>query len=165
MPSAFPRDHVPDPEGPPMITTTESRTLPDPRQSALPHDLAMRLAATEYERMVAALADLEEDHWRLPTDCPAWDVRELASHMVGMTAMAASPFESFRQQRRAKREQSVRGGQMVDSLTALQVADRADHTPAEILAEARTVAPRGSRGRRAPAFMRRQTLGDDQEIG
>ena len=46
-----------------------------------------RLAITEYERV----ADLLEPgspptQWAAPTDCPGWDVRAMAGHMLGMVA-------------------------------------------------------------------------------
>jgi uncharacterized protein (TIGR03083 family) len=120
---------------------------------------AMRLAATEYQCVVRALSALAPDDWSKPTGCPDWDVRQLACHVVGMAAMAASPLETARQQKLAKAEQAGRGGAMVDSLTAVQVRERDDRSPEEIVAEARRVAPRAARGRRlTPVVIRRRTF-------
>ena len=33
----------------------------------------------------AALRALDADDWAKPTDCPAWDVRAMAGHVLGMT--------------------------------------------------------------------------------
>ncbi len=122
------------------------------RQAALDHAVAMRLAAVEYERVVAQLRALEPADWSRPTDCPAWDVRALATHMLGMAEMSASIREQLRQQRKAGRA----GGVYIDALTALQVSEREDMTPEQIVERFAEVAPRGSRPQahtwlRAPA--------------
>ena len=61
-------------------------------QPRLDRHVAMQLAATEYDRMAEALAALSPDDWTKPTDCPAWDVRELGCHMVGMADATGAPF-------------------------------------------------------------------------
>jgi hypothetical protein len=40
---------------------------------------AHALASTEYERLVEQLRALAPDDWSKPTDCPAWDVRAVAT--------------------------------------------------------------------------------------
>jgi uncharacterized protein (TIGR03083 family) len=142
-----------------MTTTSPPPASTAPRRPMLRRREAMKLARTEYDRVVGVLSALAPDDWSKPTDCPDWDVRQLACHMVGMAAMAASPSETARQQKLAAAEQAKRGGVMVDSLTAIQVREREGLSPDEILAEARRVAPRAARGRRlAPVFIRRRTL-------
>jgi uncharacterized protein (TIGR03083 family) len=144
-----------------MITTQPATSAP--RRSAIPRRDAMRLAATEYHRVVDALSNLAREDWPKPTDCPEWDVRELASHVVGMAAMAAGPLEMARQQKLAMAEQARRGGAMVDSLTAIQVCERERLPPEDLLAEARKVATRAARGRRfTPFFIRRRTFPEPQ---
>ena len=88
-----PAPHRPDPE----------EDIMNPRQPALPQPLALRLAATEYDRCATVFAALEPGHWTAATDCPAWDVRQMAAHMLGMAEMAASMRENLRQQRLARR--------------------------------------------------------------
>jgi uncharacterized protein (TIGR03083 family) len=142
-----------------MIATTPPSATTAPRRSALPRRDAMRLAATEYQRVVHAVSALTPADWSKPTDCPDWDVRQLVSHVVGMAAMASSPLESARQQKLAAAEQAERGGAMVDSLTAIQVRQREGRSPEELLAEARKLAVRAPRGRRfTPFFIRRRTF-------
>jgi uncharacterized protein (TIGR03083 family) len=142
-----------------MIATTPPSTSNEARRSAMRRRVAMKLAATEYQRVVTALSALDPEDWSKPTDCPDWDVRQLACHVVGMAAMAASPLESARQQKLAAAEQAKRGGAMVDALTALQVRERDGLTPQAVLAEARKVAVRAARGRRlTPFFIRRRLL-------
>ena len=62
----------------------------EPRTSKLDRSTAMALAATEYDRCAALLRSLQPEDWGKPTACPAWDVRQLAAHMLGMVEMAAS---------------------------------------------------------------------------
>src|SRR5436305_12320170 len=99
------------------------------RTPVLERPVAMRLAATEYERFVAALRPLNADEWKLPTCCPPWDVRTMASHVLGMADMAASPFESRRQIKSATK----RGGVFIDALTGLQVDERVELGPQQIV--------------------------------
>jgi hypothetical protein len=68
--------------------------------------------------------------------------------MVGMAELASSPFEIARQQRKAGAVHARRGGQMVDALTEVQVAERAEWTPEQVVAGAERAAVRGARGRR-----------------
>ena len=96
----------------------------NPRESALPRPVAIRLAAAEYGRCAEMFRSLSPPQWAMPTDCPAWDVRQMAAHMLGMAEMAASIRENFRQQRKAARA----GGVYIDALTELQVDERADWT-------------------------------------
>jgi uncharacterized protein (TIGR03083 family) len=130
-----------------------------PRRSALDRKVAMRLAATEYRRVADALADLDADDWAKPTDCPGWDVRALGCHIVGMATMVKGRRESARQQKLAAIAVQRDGVEPVDALTALQVDERADWTPADVVSGARAIAPRAARGRRfTPYVVRRRTL-------
>jgi uncharacterized protein (TIGR03083 family) len=132
-----------------------------PRTSALDRDTAMRLAATEYDRAIALLDGLAPQDWATPTDCPGWDVRAMATHMLGMAEMSASMVENLRQVRAAR----SRGGVFVDELTALQVEERADMTPAAIVARFTEVAPRAARARRRmPRFLRARRMPGTQRV-
>lgn len=131
------------------------------RQPALDRPTAMRLAGTEYERFGAALRDLEPADWARSTDCPAWDVRQVAAHTAGMAAMSASMRENVRQNRAARKH----GGVFIDALTALQVEERANATPAEIVSELESTGPKATRGRRrTPRFIRRRPLPVPQRV-
>jgi uncharacterized protein (TIGR03083 family) len=142
----------------------EARATPaaPPRMPALERTTAMRLAATEYDRFLGQMRSLSADDWSRPTDCPDWDVRAMASHVLGMAAMCASIREQIRQMRAAKRH----GGVFVDALTALQVRERSGLTPAQITSRFAEVAPRAARGRRrTPGFIRRRAMGMEQPVG
>jgi uncharacterized protein (TIGR03083 family) len=122
-----------------------------PRRPGLDHATASRLAATEYERLVAQLRALAPDDWRRPTACPAWDVHAMCCHILGMAELAASPLEQMRQLRAAKR----RGGLFIDALTGLQVDKHVHRSPAEVVELLARVTPRAARGRRrTPGLIR-----------
>ena len=128
-------------------------------RSRLPRRVAMRLAATEYDRVATAIAAIPPDAWDRPTDCPAWDVRQLACHVVGMAEMAAGIREGTRQRKIAGATAAAEGGEFIDALTAVQVSERAEWRPEQVVDAARSVAPRAARGRRwTPFFVRRQEL-------
>ena len=148
-----------------MTTSTLARgSRSAPYTSALDPDTAARLAATEYARVVSVLEQLDADQWATPTDCPGWDVRAMAGHMLGMTRMASSMLESLRQQRVAKRRQKREGGPGIDALTALQVDEQAALTADEVVERIRTLGPRAARSRfRTPGLLLRTTI-DPQVI-
>jgi uncharacterized protein (TIGR03083 family) len=142
--------------------TTITPALSAPRRPMLARPVAMRLAAIEYQRVVDLLRSLPAGDWAKPTECPDWDVRAMAAHILGMTEMAASVREQLRQVRSAEK----RGGVFIDALTALQVDERSEMTPDEIVSRLATVGPKAARGRRwAPGFIRRRTMPQRQLVG
>ncbi len=133
----------------------------NPRESALPRPVAMRLAATEYDRCAEMFRALSPAQWARPTDCTAWNVRQMAAHMLGMAEMAASIRENLRQQRKAGKA----GGVYIDALTRLQVEERADWTPERITRRFAARGPKAATGRRrTPGFVRRRTMPVLQEV-
>jgi uncharacterized protein (TIGR03083 family) len=144
-----------------MVTTKDVSEMA-PRAAALDRPTAMRLAETEYGRYLAVLRGLEPAGWQAQTDCTQWDVRALATHVLGMAEMSASMLENRRQTRIARR----RGAVFIDALTSLQVSERAALRPEQIIARMERVAPKAARGRRrAPAFIRRRVFAEAQDIG
>lgn len=128
------------------------------RPSRWDHHTAMGLAATEYDRCVAHLRRLSADDWTKPTDCPAWNVREMAAHMLGMAEMMTSVRELVRQQRL-----SAKRGGTTDDLTALQVEERATWSPERIVERFAEIGPKAVAGRRRmPALLRNRRLPDVQ---
>jgi uncharacterized protein (TIGR03083 family) len=137
----------------------------NPRTPALPRPLGLRLAATEYDRCAVAFRSLEPAQWAAPTDCSAWDVRQMAAHMLGMVEMAASMRENIRQQRKAGRTVAQSGGLYIDALTQLQVDERAGWTPERITERYQARAPKAVAGRRrAPAFIRRRAMSQLNDV-
>ena len=147
------------------MTMTHTQ-LTQPLRSAIDRDLAMRLAATEYGRFADLLRSLQDDDWAKPTACVPWDVRTMAAHALGMVEMAASLREQKRQNKAAAARLAANGGEFIDSLTALQVDERVNMTPAEIVARLAVRWPKAATGRkRAPGFVRKKTMPLQQLIG
>ena len=148
-----------------MSTDVAVGTNTNPRKAALDHDVAMRLAATEYDRVVAMFEVLQPEHWQMPTECPGWDVRAMAGHMLGMTQMAASIPETARQQSAAGKDAKRSGAASIDALTALQVRKNAHLSTDELIQEMRKVGPKAARTRRrTPAFIRNRKLPEVQAV-
>jgi len=142
-----------------MTISAPERTRP--RAPALDRDTAYRLAATEYERFVALLGELEPGDWPRPTECAAWDVRAMAGHVLGMVEMASSVRETARQNRLAGK-----AGGGIDAMTALQVREHADLDGPTIVARLEATAPRALAGRRRLSrIVGRVRLPEEQVVG
>ena len=139
----------------------------DARKPALDRDVAMTLAATEYDRVVTVFEECTPEQWEMPTDCPGWDVRAMAGHMLGMAQMVATVPELVRQQVASQRCAKRNGGSVsIDSLTALQVAENANLSTGALVENMRTVGPRAVRGRRrVPALIRKARMPETQDVG
>ena len=143
------------------MTTSTTSSAP-PRRSALDRANAMRLAATEYDRFLTQLRRLAPPDWTKPTDCPGWDIRALAGHVVGMTEMSASLPEQLKQMRAAGKA----GGEFIDALTELQVAKHVGDSTEQLLARLAVVGPKAATGRRrTPGIVRGRTMPMLQTLG
>ncbi|MGY1600740.1 maleylpyruvate isomerase family mycothiol-dependent enzyme [Geodermatophilus sp. SYSU D00815] len=141
--------------------TASTSTRPAPRSAVLAREEALRLAAGEYGRFAAQLRRLRPGDWARPTECPAWDVRQMAAHVLGMAEMVASLRETVRQN-----VLTARAGGGIDALTGLQVRERDHLSPAEVLARFEAVIPRAVRGRRRLSrVLGRLPLPEDQVVG
>lgn len=133
-----------------------------PRRPKLDRKLAMQLARTEYGRCVDQLRGLTPADWERPTECPGWDVRDMVAHMLGMVEMAAWLRESRRQQKLAL----AAGGVFIDALTGLQVAERKDWCPQQLVERFDARRAAAVRGRRlTPGFVRSRSMGIPQAVG
>lgn len=107
----------------------------------------MTAAEEEYDRLLRVLGGLAPQDWARPTDCTEWDVRQTVAHLVGAAEGNARVREGMRQLRLGRR--LVQPGQdEVDGINALQVQERQDATPGQLLQALADVAPRAVRGRR-----------------
>lgn len=134
-----------------MSTTsaTRSRQLP-----ALSRAEASSLATMEYARFLDLVTVLEPADWARPTDCPSWDVQAMVAHVLGAMEGNASLREFIHQARAGKRRSH--GRPLVDGINDVQVAERRDLAPDELLRRLSVAAPRAVRGRsRPPAPLRR----------
>jgi uncharacterized protein (TIGR03083 family) len=139
-----------------MIITTTTWPGASVVQPGIERPTAMRLAQTEYQRVTDAVDALQAEDWTRPTDCTAWDVRQLVSHIAGQANLFSTPLELARQLRGAKARERP-GQEGVDALTAFQVEERQHLGSEELRAELHRVGLRGAKGRsRIPGFMRRR---------
>jgi uncharacterized protein (TIGR03083 family) len=144
------------------MTMTAATPISSPRRPALDRATAMRLGATEYQRYLEHLRELAPADWDKPTECPGWDVRAMATHVLGMAEMAASVRENMRQVRAARKAD----GSFIDALTGRQVAEHASMRPADIVARFSVIAPRAARGRRrTPGIVRKRPMPVAQAVG
>jgi len=142
--------------------TATAPTHTESRASTLDRPTLMRLAADEYGRFHTQLSGLSDADWVVPTECPGWDVRAMASHVLGAAEMAASIRVGLHQVRAAGK----RGGLFIDALTALQVEERRGMSGGQVRDRLAVVGPRAARARRrAPGLVRRRTLPMPQQVG
>jgi uncharacterized protein (TIGR03083 family) len=121
----------------------------------LTHDEAMRLQAHELDRTLALLRSLDAAAWTAQTACPAWNVRAMYQHVLGACESGASIRENVHQLRQARAHRQRHGGPLEAALSAVQIGDRTDLSPAQILQRLTATAPKTVRGRaRTPALMR-----------
>ncbi|MGD8202188.1 maleylpyruvate isomerase family mycothiol-dependent enzyme [Ornithinimicrobium sp. W1679] len=145
---------------PPTSPTTDRAHA---RRPGIDRQVARRLATTEYDRVGDLLERLTPEQWATPTDCPGWDVRAMAGHMLGMMQAVASRRELVRQVAATLRARGS-GELMIDVLTALQVRRNASMTPEEVVAEVRRTALRAVRGRMSlPDVLRRQSMPEEKD--
>ncbi|MEO9223430.1 MAG: maleylpyruvate isomerase family mycothiol-dependent enzyme [Acidimicrobiales bacterium] len=111
----------------------------------LQHREAMVLAETEFGRIVSLLRSLTPEDWARPTVCALWDVRAMATHVLGMAEGQAS-FRQFAHDFRAASKRT--DGLMIDAMTATQVRERTDLTTAAIADRLAVVAPKAVKARR-----------------
>ena len=122
------------------------------------------LATTEYARFAEQLRALAPEDWSTATDCPLWDVRAVAGHCLGMV----EDFTSFRKlmprMRAATKAAKAAGGPVIDSMTAMQVAEHASLSTAELISKIDDNGPRAARWRaKAPALFRKMPM--KEEVG
>jgi uncharacterized protein (TIGR03083 family) len=117
---------------------------------------AMTLAADELDRFLDVLRSLAPADWQRPTECEPWDVRAMATHVLGATESHSSIRETIHQTRAYRKGKS---GPMIDAMTSLQIRDRADLSPDDVVARFERAAPRSVRSRRRmPAPLRRMRM-------
>ena len=113
---------------------------------------SVTLARDETARAVALLRSLAPGDWALGTDCPAWDVRAMAGHVLGMA-------ETFAGLRRfvttmIAGQRAAGDGPDIDGITAVQVRANAGLTTAELVRRLDAAGPRQARWRGRRRLMR-----------
>ncbi|GAA4088600.1 maleylpyruvate isomerase family mycothiol-dependent enzyme [Nonomuraea soli] len=112
---------------------------------------AATLAATENERFARLAGLLGPGDWSKQTDCPAWDVRAMSAHVLGMMEFGSSLREFAHVLRAGPR--AARGRPVIDGITEVQVAERAHLSEQEVVDGLARLAPVAARSR-----MRRAAL-------
>ncbi|GII01669.1 maleylpyruvate isomerase family mycothiol-dependent enzyme [Planobispora takensis] len=124
------------------------------------HRQAAALSAAENDRFVDLVRSLEPGDWSEPTDCPAWDVRALVGHVLGMMELTCSVREFSHVGRAGSK--AAAGRPVIDGMTEVQVAERAHLTHGELVDRLTAAAPRASRARRRlPAPLRRIAMSQE----
>jgi len=101
------------------------------------------------------LRSLDDDAWSTLTDCPRWDIRAMYQHVLGACEAGASMRENIHQLRRGRTYRKQHGGPLEAALSSVQVSERADLSPAQVVERLEVVAPKTVRGRnRTPAVIR-----------
>lgn len=120
----------------------------------LAHREAMHLQAHELERTLALLRSLDDTAWTALTDCPPWDVRAMYQHVLGTCEAGARMRENVHQLRVARADRKRHGGPLEAALSGLQVRERADLGPTDIVERLAAIAPKTVRGRtRTPGLL------------
>jgi uncharacterized protein (TIGR03083 family) len=121
------------------------------------HAEAMKMQACELDRTLRLLDSLDDASWSAATACPAWDVRAMYQHVLGACEAGASVRENAKQLRAARSYRKLHGGPLEAALSGVQVRDRRDLSPAQVIDRLQAVAPRTVRGRtRLPRLLRDQ---------
>jgi uncharacterized protein (TIGR03083 family) len=105
----------------------------------------MAAATEEYRRLGALLAELPDEEWQRPTDCPEWTVQQMVAHLVGAAEAGASMRELIHQMRLGRRLRPGEPG--VDGMNAVQVQERADVPPDRLRHDLAAAGARGVRRR------------------
>lgn len=143
--------------------TTDTTDVTDTRP--LRHDEAMDLQAVELDRTLELLRPLEPQDWTAQTACPDWDVHHMYLHVLGACEAAASMRENAHQMRLARRHRSKHGGPLEAGLTNVQVRERTDLSPADLVERLAAVAPRTVHKRTTmPALLRRMRMKIDGPV-
>jgi uncharacterized protein (TIGR03083 family) len=144
---------------------TTSTTIDVSALEPLSHAEAMGLQAVELDQTLDLLRALGPNDWATKTACPDWDVRQMYLHVLGACEASASMKENMHQMRAAKKHRKVSGGPLEAGLSNVQVRERLDLSPAQLLDRLTEVAPVTVRKRtKTPGLMRRMKLKIDGPV-
>jgi uncharacterized protein (TIGR03083 family) len=143
-----------------IMTTTDVTSTP-----AIEHREAMKLQAAELTRAVELLRTLDTEQWSTQTNCPDWDVRRMWLHVLGACEAGASMRENMHQMRAGHKRRKDFGVSLEAGVSAVQVAEREDLSPQELLERLEHIAPKTIKGRtRTPRLMRAAKIGIDAPV-
>jgi uncharacterized protein (TIGR03083 family) len=147
------------------MTDTQEAVMDVTATAPLTHAEGMALFAAELQRNLDLMRSLDDAAWSSQTECPDWDVRRMYLHVLGAVESGASTRELVHQMLTARRYQKARGGPLEAALSATQVAERIDLSPAQLVSRFAAVAPVTVRKRtRMPSLMRSATMKVDGPV-
>jgi uncharacterized protein (TIGR03083 family) len=130
------------------MNTTPTATVDVTSIVRIDHDEAMQITAVENRKFAELMESLSPTQWSTPTECPLWDVRAMAAHLVGSAASQASPREFFRQKRGGKPICKELGSPFWwDGMNELQVRERSSSTTEQLITEWTTVSAKALKSR------------------
>lgn len=142
------------------MTSIDTTTIP-----SIGHSEAMKLQAVELDRAIDLLRSLDPEQWSIQTSCPDWDVRQMWLHVLGACEAGASMRENMHQMGAARKRCKQLGVPLEAGLSGLQVAERIDLSPSQLLERLEQVAPKTIKGRsRTPRPMRAIKIGIDAPV-
>jgi uncharacterized protein (TIGR03083 family) len=114
------------------------------------------LAEEEFTRFAELMALLSDDEMARPTDCPGWDVRTMALHVLGSADAQASVPQFVHQLRRGvPLNKEIDSHHWVDGMNELQIRERSNLSNDELVAQLAAVGTKAVKGRwRTPPPMR-----------
>lgn len=132
-----------------MATSALTQNATRPNAANIPavsREEAYTLAITAFERILAVVENLTGDDWQQQTECTDWKVKDMVAHLSGSCDGYASWKGHMRQT--LGNPNLFRIWPVIDAINAVQVDDRANYTPDELIAEFREVAPKAIRNRK-----------------
>ena len=144
---------------------TTTATIDATAITPIDHRTAMQLQATELGRAIELLRSLDPGQWAAQTNCPDWDVRRMWLHVLGACEAGASIRENVHQMIAGRKHRKEFGVSIEAGLSAVQVAEREDLTPGELIERLAPVAPKTVKGRtRTPRLMRAAKMSVDAPV-
>ncbi len=107
---------------------------------------ALRLMSAQNQALLGVLRGLTPEQWDARTDCQPWTVKDIAAHVLGW-AEAFTSFKEFRRQLVGGMRRRRELGNLTDAVNQVQVDDRADLPPEQILRRLEAALPRFERVR------------------
>jgi uncharacterized protein (TIGR03083 family) len=106
------------------------------------------LAQEEWVRFAAAAATLTSEDWTKPTDCAAWNVRQMVLHVLGSGYAQASVRQFVRQLRKGlPLNKEIDSHHWVDGMNEFQIRERDHLSNDRIVEQLREIGPKAVKGR------------------
>ncbi len=129
------------------------------------HAEAMKLQTVEFERLLDLLRSLDPTNWSAQTDCADWDVLAMMQHVLGACEASIKMRENLHQMRAGRKYMKSGEGAMEAGISACQVRDRAELSPAALVERLTAAAPMAVKKRtKMPSAMRKAKMKVDAPV-